>query len=326
MSRASWLSIGVLTLLALTGKPSRAQFNIVGPGSTPQGDFARGAGVFNMGAGLYNYYTATAASINADTWMRLNEYVFQSIRAGAARHARHLEELILKNREHYDKRLKQLLNSPEHADVERGSALNILYDRLIDPQNESALRLAPVHLSADQVRGIPFFFAQHAATISLQRLTARGQWPVGLRGEAFAVDRRAYERAVDNALELQLEGKLKLEAIQAVERAVDELFRTLDRQLTPSRDTVYMEAKKHLERLQATAELFKFKDVEPILGEIDKFSGTTVFDLIKFMERNNLRFGVAEERGDERDLYTKLYTSLRQQLDMVQPGAANPRG
>jgi hypothetical protein len=324
MFRTSCAAIAILTA-AFSGTTARAQFNIIGPGSTPGGDMARGAGVYNMGTGLYNYYTATAGSINTDTWMRLNEYVFQSVQAAAARYAARREKEIASNKEHYQKHLKQLLDDPEHADVERGDALNSLYDQLIDPRNESALRLAPVHLYADHVRGIPFFFAQRNATISLQRLTARGKWPVGLRGDAFARDRRAYERAVDNALEQQLEGKLKLEAIQAVEVAVRDLSVTLDNAISPSRDTVYMEAKNHLTRLQSAVELFKLKDVEPILGEIDKFAGTTVFDLIKFMERNNLRFGVAEERGNERDLYSQLYASLRQQLDMVQPGGDGRR-
>jgi hypothetical protein len=256
--------------------------------------------------------------------MRLNEYVFQSVRAAAARYAERRAREIASNKEHYEKHLKQLLDNPEHADVERGDALNSLYDKLIDPRNETALRLSKVHLYADHVRGIPFLFAQRDATISLQRLTARGKWPVGLRGDALARDRRAYERAVDNALEQQLEGKLRLEAIQAVEAAVNDLFIALDHVITPSRDTVYMEAKNHLTRLKATAELFKLKDIEPILGEIDKYSGTTVFELIKFMKRNNLRFGVAQERGDERDLYTQLYVSLRQQLDLVQAGGGDP--
>jgi hypothetical protein len=199
MFRASWAAIGFLVLASISGTTAQAQRIFVGAGSTPGGDMARGAGIFNMGAGLYNYYTAAADSINADTWMRLNEYVFQSVRAAAARYAERRAREIASNKEHYEKHLKQLLDNPEHADVERGDALNSLYDKLIDPRNETALRLSKVHLYADHVRGIPFLFAQRDATISLQRLTARGKWPVGLRGDALARDRRAYERAVDLA-------------------------------------------------------------------------------------------------------------------------------
>src|SRR4051812_28342991 len=69
MFRASWAAIAFLTL-ALSGSTARAQFNFVGGGSTVGGDMARGAGIFNFGTGLYNYYTAAADSIATDTWMR----------------------------------------------------------------------------------------------------------------------------------------------------------------------------------------------------------------------------------------------------------------
>ena len=38
-----------------------------------------------MGAGMFNYYTAQADSIETDTWMRLNEYIFQSVRQASMR-------------------------------------------------------------------------------------------------------------------------------------------------------------------------------------------------------------------------------------------------
>ena len=85
---------------------------------------------------------------------------------------------------------------------------------------DSAFRLSPVQITGENIRNIPFVYAPRAATISMQRFTARGQWPVGFRDEKFVLERRAYERAIDNALEQQLEGKISPEAIRAVETAV----------------------------------------------------------------------------------------------------------
>jgi hypothetical protein len=329
MLRARLAAIGVLIVLAVPGAAARAQFfgrgGGIGPGSTVQGDILRGEGIFLNGAGLYNYYTANANAINTQTWMTLNEYIFQSVRAASQRYAARRSAEIASNREHYKKYLDQLLNDPEFADVERGSALNILFDKLTNPQVESALRLAPVHLSNEDIRSIPFFYAPRDATISLERLTTRGKWPVGLRGPDMLTERRAYDRAVDEALEQQLEGKLSREAIAAVDTAVTNLYIALDRSHTPSRDTIYLEAKNYLKRLETMKDLFKLQVVEQILAEIDKYSGTTVYDLIKFMERNNLRFGVADEIGHERDLFPRLYAALRQQLDQVEPGAITPK-
>src|SRR5215467_12450720 len=85
--RFRW-AFGLAIVLALTASDARAQFyggfggyggwGGWGGGSTVQGDFARGAGYYAMGAGMYNLSTAQAASINADTIMRWNEYMFLS--------------------------------------------------------------------------------------------------------------------------------------------------------------------------------------------------------------------------------------------------------
>ena len=161
--------------------------------------------------------------------------------------------------------------------------------------------------------------------ISLQRLTARGKWPAGLRGDDFARERRAYERAVDTALEQQIEGKLSREAIRGIETAVYDLSVRLDQVIEPSRDKVYLEAKNYMRRLESTKELFKRKEIEQILGEIDKYAGTTVHELVAFMKRNNLRFAVPDEIGDEQSLYTRLHASLSQQLDLVKLPPAEPK-
>ena len=188
---------------------------IIGPGSTPIGDMERGAGIMAMGAGVYNYYTAQADAIEANTWMNLNEYIFQSVRQASMRESRRIAARLAKNKENYNEVLARILNNPEFKDVRRGDALNAVYQELTNPHiSESAFRLSPVHLSGESIRNIPFFYAKEDATFSLQRLTARGKWPAGLRGDDFARERRAYERAVDTALEQQIEGKLSRGAIQ----------------------------------------------------------------------------------------------------------------
>ncbi len=57
-----------LVVLAVMGPGARAQF--IGAGSTPQGDYLRGAGIAAMGMGIYNEKTAIANSINLDTMIR----------------------------------------------------------------------------------------------------------------------------------------------------------------------------------------------------------------------------------------------------------------
>jgi hypothetical protein len=323
MTRASSAAIGVLTLLLVSNSQARAQFNgggvFIGAGSTPIGDAERGAGIMAAGIGIGNYYDATANSINTDTWMRLNEYLFQSVRQASMREQKRLAERIAKNKENYNESIARVLNDPEFKDIRRGSALNAVYNELTKPQiSDSSFRLSPVHLSSEQIRNIPFFYAKEDLAFSLRRLTAKGSWPVGLRDERLVGERKAYELAVDNALELQLQGKLTPEAVHKVEEAVNDLSIRLDQVIAPSRDKVYLEARNFVKRLETSKELFKRREIEQILGEIDKYYGTTVYELVVFMKRNNLRFGVPDEIGDEQSLYTQLYALLRQQLDLVQ--------
>jgi hypothetical protein len=326
MRRAIVTLIGSLVVVAFSSGDSQAQITIIGPGSTPIGDMERGAGIMAAGAGVGYYYTAMGDSIETDTWMRLNEYIFQSVRQAAMRERKRIQERIDRNREHYNKLLDQILNNPEFKDVRKGDALNSLYNELTNPQiAESAFRLSPVNLSGENIRNIPFFYAKEGLPFSLRRLTSRGSWPVGLRGPEFAAERRAYERAVDTALEQQMEGKLSRQSVNAIESAVNALSIRLDQVITPSRDKVYMEASGHVKQLEVAKELFKRKDIEQILGEMDKYSGTTVHDLVAFMKRNNLRFAVAEEIGDEQSMYTRLYAALRQQLDLVQVPRADAK-
>jgi hypothetical protein len=127
--------------------------------------------------------------------------------------------------------------------------------------------------------------------------------------------RRAYEHAVDNALELAIDGKMKEKAIEDVEKAVghleDKLKQTPDL-LEPRHQRQFSEAKIQLDHLRKTARLFMTLKIQPVLGEIDSYAGTTVDDLRLFMRRHGLTFASADT-PDEKTLYPQLYTALVEQ-------------
>ncbi len=78
-----------------------------------------------------------------------------------------------------------------------------------------------------------------------------------------------------------------------------------------------------LKDLRGTARLFETQGVQLALGEIDKYSGTTVNDLKIFMRKYNLTFGRAEN-PDERQLYPELYEALQIQREKF-AGAVAPK-
>jgi hypothetical protein len=312
------ISLGTLVVLCLAGTASWAQL-FVGPGSTVQGDYLRGVGVAAFGMGVYNKATAEANSINLDTSIRWNEYVSSVLKNENRENALHRQAEIAKREENYNKIERRIRENPEERDVQNGDALNAELDKLLDPKLSSSFFLnSPVPLSVDAIRAIPFKLDAEGVRFSMQRLSpkGKGKWPVALQDARFASERSTYERAFDNALEQQINGKMSLDAIVAVETAVEDLYVKLDRVVKPGEDKLYLEAKRRLNELNDSAKLLKSHKIEGVIGELDKYSGTTVNDLRLFMEKNKLRFGRAEN-AQERELYPMLYAILKQQRERV---------
>jgi hypothetical protein len=308
-----------LVVLALLGTNARAQFLAVGPGSTVEGDYLRGVGVASYGMGVYNLATAEANSINADTFMRLNEYFSAVIKNDYREKAEIRERRRAEREKSYNANLERIRQRPEERDLMIGDALNSVLEQLNDPKiHPSTYRKDPVPLSSDVIRRIPFRIDKEGAKFSLQRLSpkGKGKWPVAFQDPQFALERRAYERAVDNALEQQIEGKMEIEAITAVDTAIQGLDIKLGLVVPPGKDKLYREAKARLRELKESAELLRREKIERVIGAIDRYSGTTVDDLRVFMQDHHLRFGAADNE-EERNLYARLYESLLLQREVV---------
>jgi hypothetical protein len=314
MLRASSTLIPILAVLFVATRPAPAQVQFIGPGSTPGGDMLRGGGVYLQGLGYYNYNTAVANSINVDTYIKLNEYVWSCLKNENRENARKYAIYEAARKENYNKILERIKNDPNLVDFQRGDAINALLDQLIDPKNipPSTMRFSPVALNAEVVRSIPFFRADKAKTFSMRRLTSGGNWPIRLRDPGFTPLRKAYERAFEHALEQQLEGRTSTTAIRQVQLAIKELRA----HLTSSNDTLWTEAHLHLKNLEDGAEQLQIVEIERVIGALDNYDGATVEDLLKFMHDNKLRFGVPQP-GAELELYRSLFASLKVQLKLV---------
>jgi hypothetical protein len=305
-----------LAVLALWAGSSRAQY--IGPGSTPQGDYLRGVGVATFGMGVYTRATAEANAIDVNTTILWNEYVAAVIRQDNLEKAEHRALVLEERLKNYKAILERIKENPEDRDVMNGDALNARLDSLNDPKiHESSFRLGRVPLPVDVVRRIPFRFDEQGGQFSMQRLSARGKrWPIALRTEDFAVERKEYERAIDHALEQQVEGKIRPEAIVAVEKAVAALEGKRHLVNRAAADILSVEARDFLRELGRVPNLLKSRSIELAIGDLERYSGTTVNDLREFMHSHKLRFGGART-VEERTLYPELYAALKQQLEIV---------
>ena len=158
--------------------------------------------------------------------------------------------------------LSRIRDKPEERDLQNGDALNALMEAMNDPRvQESSFRSARVALPADVVRQIPFRIEAEGAEFSMQRLQPRGvsKWPVAFQDDRFNHERKAYERAVDAALEQQIEGKMSFEVIQGVRDAVEGLSRALDTAPSPERKQHIARPGSGSARLQKMAELLGSK-------------------------------------------------------------------
>ncbi len=311
-----------LALLLASAPLAHAQFNWVGSGSTPQGDYLRGVGVAAFGLGAYNLQTAQAESINVNTAIQWNEYVTMYFERENEAKARYRAEM----REHNESKRKaiqsRIRDTPQERDLQNGDALNSLLDRLNDPKiAESSFRSAKVPLPADVARRVPFRLDAEGVEFSMQRLIPRGtgKWPVAMQDARFDTDRRAYERAVDAALEQQTGGKMSFEVIDGVKQAIEGLDRALASADLAPRDIRLIDARERIKELRSMARLLESHKVELALGEIDRYSGTTVNDLREFMQKYKLHFA-ASGSPEERAMYPGLYEALRIQEMMMEEG------
>lgn len=100
MQRCIRLSVGLVIAFALTGRDVHAQWGHDGWGfmgwapATPESAELQSAGIFAMGAGIYNLKTAQANNIDAQTAMKFNDYVADVTRESARIHAERVNRQI----------------------------------------------------------------------------------------------------------------------------------------------------------------------------------------------------------------------------------------
>jgi hypothetical protein len=314
---------GVVGLLALAPSNASAQYGYPsgyggygwgGWGSTPQGSIARGLGYFNTGRGAYNENTAVARSINTDTVIRWNQYGYLSQQEANSRYGAHLRarrNRINRARAEIQDRLR---SHPTTRDITDGDALNVTLDVLLNPALAgSSLWRIKTPVGPDVIAEIPFAFASEGVTICLDRMTMEEQWPLALRVERFRPEREGLRKAIQVALEEDKEGDLEPKTIEDVQAAMDRLrvkFQELVSQTNPD----YIPAHDTIKAMAGLTKMLYSPQVEEILAELQKYRGTTLGELLSFMQAFNLRFAHANSFR-QRQLYMKLYPMLAEQAN-----------
>ncbi|AGA27487.1 hypothetical protein [Singulisphaera acidiphila] len=294
-------------------------------GETPQGSIARGLGYYNVGAGIYNQDTAIANSINADTIMRWNQYIWLGQQEANKR-----EYLRRARREQRDSSTgaaiyKRLLESPSATDVSNGDALNVILEQITDPRiHSSALRLATQPLESAVINDIPFQNASEGITLSLNQLTAQEGWPLALQGDAFAEERAAYQQAIADALKEDEEGDISPATLANVRAAASRIRVKFDAN-RPKDPKTLVEGENYVKALSGMARMLENPQIDKVMAELKKYPKTTLGNLLAFMHTYNLRFGPAKTPA-QRAVYQALYPLMAGQRDTLLKDAKLDQG
>jgi hypothetical protein len=283
---------------------------------TPEGSLARGMGQYYTGAGIYNKMTAIGDSINADTMMRWNEYMYEAhleaTRRMVARRRGNSERTNTARREI----LKNLQENPSARDIENGNALNAAVTQLSDPRiSSSVFRQATTPIEASDIRNIPFRNASEAVTIVLSEVKAATKWPAVLDDVRFAADKKEFEEIVDKAVAEDEEGDIS----DATLKRAHELVRDVRGKLAamPLEGVrANQEATRFLKTLAGLVRMLERPDTNEAFNQLRTVKTTSLGNLIAFMEVFNLRFGAADTPA-QKIVYRNLWPVLDNLRDKV---------
>ena len=291
------------------------------------GDAERGYGAEAAGVGQYNEESAIAGSINTDSVMRYNQYLYNSRIEARKRYNAYETKRLNLDKAHYEARQARIRDNPTTEDIDSGNALNVLLDQMTEPKtlHGSALRLASSPISPKVIKDIPFLDETDAITISLDGLTDNDDWPLPLRSAAFKPERKAYQKAIDEALDQDKDdGSLTPETIAKVRGAVAQLYRKVSDTIPKTKQPDHLQATNYLKELAGLSKMLEKPNVEKLIAELEKVESTSVGNLIGFMHAYNLRFAPATTAA-QRAVYHDLYPVMIAARDKVsgQPGDGN---
>jgi hypothetical protein len=278
-------------------------------GGTVAGSYARGMGWYAAGAGIYNEQTAVANSINANTAMRLNEYLYESQLVQNRRYWARRDAEARENNAALAKIHDRLLNNPSKSDIDSGDALNVILDDLADPRLSYQIsRVADVKIQGSLLRNIPFRNAVEAVTFSLGELGKRTPSKI-FTTPAFADDLKAYKETV---AELDKEvDTLNTVKPETAHKLRDILKRTYDK-LKNMKDVDEMQkhdGERHLRAALGLSYMLDGPSLDIFLEGVENRNDVTIAKLLTFMHSFNLRFGVIKN-PNQHEAYLTLYPVL----------------
>jgi hypothetical protein len=283
-----------------------------GGGQTVAGSTAMGMGNYYAGLGQARVDTAQATSIDADTVMRWNDYMWSSQnnvnRHFMARRAKEKQE----NLENFTAIQDRIHKDPTAQDITNGDALNAAVQQLTQPRvmNDALRRASAMTISSQVVKQVRWFHSTDAVTFSLYNLTSDANWPRELKRPEFDTVRKDFITVMEKALDEEYKGQVSDATRAEIKRVVANLKAKAE-QVYPVGTPERSRLERRRRTLDSLVDMIKSSDIGPALAQLDKVSQVTLADVLGFTQTFNLRFGVAmndREMAALREIYGMLDT------------------
>jgi hypothetical protein len=342
MSRAKTVVVlsSCAILVAALSSPGQ---DVIGPGSTVQGDILRGEGVYFRGRGIYELYSAKGRRIDAGTEIMIqqwNKQVYDAYKRERASHIQYRKGLTNAQQAAAKRKMaekeERLRTNPTDDDVVSGDALNALLADLSDPMiGPSSWRSASVALPGEiSIRSLFFRFAprigdKNSGTLSnnliaLGRLDTSRGWPIFIPEDKVGPERQAYEATYRKLLEQCEKETLKLENVTSVDTALDALKAKVSTAV-PAERNFRASAVKYVADMQAATKIFDASTIDfaqEMIRDTHDYNPQTVGELLAFLRKYRLFFASASGRPDDVEVYQSLFGLMRTQAERlgVKPG------
>ena len=265
-------------------------------------------GQYLMGAGIYNYDTAMANNINAQTAVYLNNAWAEATREDAMIHAARVHKEFLRDQSLYDAHQKMLRDNPGQHYVENGDCAQCGGLGSERPETRQLrVSAANIMVPASLIAEVPFQNASERVTFVLDKLRAAAKWPKAFDTPLYAKDKELYNEIVQRIREEDLRGDVSQKTIAEAKALVKNLRSKLAQPLDDPDDQ--QATNKFLNASSALIGLMEKPDIRPALAELKKVKDTSLGNLLGFMHAFNLRFGPANTQK-EKQAFQQLYAIL----------------
>jgi hypothetical protein len=267
---------------------------------------------------MYNYDTALANQLNAQTFMQLNDYWAQVAHEAAFMHHARVHQEFLRDKTLYDKHIQNLRDNPSPQQIANGDALNQAVRDLSDPRlsESSAMRAANAPIEAKTIAEVPFQNASEHITIMLDQLRSAFKWPEVFEEERFANDKKLFDDIVTRMRKEDEEGEISDKTLREARSLVNDLRTKITARPLKDEDD-QKQANKFINACSVLIGMLNKPDTRAALAELRKVpKDTTIGNLLGFMHAYNLRFGPATSIKQQQ-IYRKLYADLDQTRDQI---------